>query len=80
MGNYLFVTGSFDKTLKIWEISSLDGETHVSQTLEGHKVSIMDVSISNEDKYIISADQGGSIKVWKKVKDHPSPKFIYQET
>ena len=58
-GKYI-VSGSIDKTIKIWDIKT--GEC--LKTLEGHSLSVESVAISLDGKYIVSGSRDTTIKIW----------------
>ena len=54
----LIISGSFDKTIKIWDIESGKG----IKTLEGHKDCVNSVAI--KDNLVISGSDDKTIKIW----------------
>ena len=54
------VSGSYDKTIKIWNLES--GQE--IKTLKGHSESVNSVAISSDNKYIVSGSADNSIKIW----------------
>ncbi len=57
----LIISGSYDKTIKIWEKES--GKEF--QILKGHSHSVNSVAISKDNKYIISGSSDKTIKIWE---------------
>ena len=55
------ISGSADKTLKIWDIQ--DG-THVGESFEGHERDVFSVCISPDDRRIVSGGLDERIIVW----------------
>ncbi len=58
-GKYI-VSGSRDKTIKIWEF--LSGQ--LIRTLTGHEHWVLSVAISPNGKYIASGSLDQTIKIW----------------
>ncbi len=58
--NKWLVSGSSDKTIKIW--NTLNGK--LERTLEGHDWKVLTLAISNDSKYIVSGSNDGSVKLW----------------
>jgi len=58
IGKQYIISGSEDKTIKIWDFSTFKLVT----TLEGHTFSVNSVAVS--DKYIISGSNDSTIKIW----------------
>jgi tricorn protease-like protein len=55
-----FATGSMDKTIKIWNLTS----TEAVKTLSGHNGVVLSVNYSPDGKSIVSSAWDGSIKIW----------------
>lgn len=55
------VSGSSDKTIKIWELSTGD----VIRTLYGHSNWVNAVAISSDGKYLVSGSSDDIIKIWE---------------
>jgi len=58
-GKYI-VSGSWDKTIKLWDISS-DKEI---RTFKGHSSWVNSVAITPDGKYIVSGSEDKNIKLW----------------
>jgi WD40 repeat protein len=60
--NRFIISGSSDKTLKLWNL--ITGKC--VRTFQGHINSVTSVDISNDDKFVISAESGDydSLKLW----------------
>jgi WD40 repeat protein len=54
------VSGSWDKTVKIWNLST----GVVERTLIGHSLSVNTVSVTSDGRFIISISWDGTRKVW----------------
>lgn len=54
------VSGSYDKTIKIWNLQTLECEA----TLEGHTYLVNTVCYSNNGKRIASGSNDTTIKIW----------------
>ena len=58
--NKFIVSGSSDKTLKVW-----DSETgNCIRTLSGHSVGVSSCAISHDNKLIVSGSSDNTLKVW----------------
>lgn len=57
----LIVTGSFDKTLKIWDAAT-GAEL---RTLEGHAGQVLTLAISPSGRQIASGSRDNSVKLWQ---------------
>jgi len=67
IGKQYIISGSFDKTIKIWDLSTFK----LVKTLEGHNYHVTSVTVSNfenattfAEQYIISGSFDGIIKIW----------------
>jgi WD40 repeat protein len=60
INNKFIVTGSSDKTAKIWDVQS----GKLLFTLEGHEWKVTSVAISLDCKYIVTGSTDGSVKLW----------------
>nr|CCA20577.1 U3 small nucleolar RNAassociated protein putative [Albugo laibachii Nc14] len=76
LGNAFFVTGSADKTIKMWNLKPLRKQYNGSQrddrklpissmaTVKAHDKDVNAISISPNDRLIASASQDKLIKIW----------------
>ena len=70
IGKQYIISGSWDNTIKIWNLSTFELIT----TLEGHTSYVNSVTISSifnatnkfGKQYIISGSDDGTIKIWEK--------------
>lgn len=58
--NSYFVSGSYDKTVKVWDIQQGD----LIHTFKGHSQKINDIAIDNNKHLIFSASDDHTIKIW----------------
>ncbi|XP_073081779.1 WD repeat-containing protein 88 isoform X2 [Manis javanica] len=56
----LLVSGGFDRTVAIWDV----GEGYRKLSLKGHNDWVMDVAISNNKKWILSASKDKTLRLW----------------
>ncbi|KAJ3110180.1 Proteasomal ATPase-associated factor 1 [Phlyctochytrium bullatum] len=66
------LTGGQDMTMKIWNLESLDTTTaegpaisKPSQTLTGHRGTILDVAMIERGRNLVSASKDGSLRLWE---------------
>ena len=59
-GKFL-VSGSWDKTIKIWEV----GSWKLIKTLKGHSSGVLSVSFSPNGNYLASGGSDGLIRIWE---------------
>uniref|UniRef100_A0A8C3A7A2 Pleiotropic regulator 1 n=1 Tax=Cyclopterus lumpus TaxID=8103 RepID=A0A8C3A7A2_CYCLU len=59
-GNQWFVTGSADRTIKIWDLAS--GKLKLSLT--GHISTVRGVAVSNRSPYLFSCGEDKQVKCW----------------
>ena len=64
----LLASGSYDKTIKLWEVPS----GKLIKTLEGHEADVKSVSFSPDGKLLASGSKDKTIKLW----EVPSGKLI----
>ena len=60
-GGKLLASGSWDETIKIWEV----GSWKLVETLEGHSDSVYSVSFSPDGKLLASGSGDNTIKIWE---------------
>lgn len=60
VNNKFIVTGSSDKTAKIWDIAT----GKLLFTLEGHEWKVTSVAISLDTKFIVTGSTDGTVKLW----------------
>jgi WD40 repeat protein len=60
--NKFIVSGSVDKTIKVWERES----GSLLQELKGHQRDVNCVAISYDNKFIVSGSKDWSIRVWER--------------
>jgi WD40 repeat protein len=58
--NKYIVAGSYDKTLKIWNVENKTQEG----VLEGHTDIVTSIAITSDNKYIVSGSDDRTIRVW----------------
>lgn len=57
------VSASFDRTLKIWDLASLDRDS-ATQTPDGHTDAINDVSLSADGQHAVTGSDDKTVKYW----------------
>mmetsp|Transcript_1238 Transcript_1238/g.1453 ORF Transcript_1238/g.1453 Transcript_1238/m.1453 type:complete len:507 (-) Transcript_1238:202-1722(-) len=63
----ILATGSFDSTVKIWDVGGTPSETSSFEclhTMKGHDNYIYDVAFSPNGKYLVSGSTDKSVNVW----------------
>ncbi len=60
LDNQFALSGSADKTLKLWEVST----GHCLKTIEGHQDSVNSVCILSDAKFALSGSADNTIKLW----------------
>lgn len=63
----LAVTGSFDRTIKIWDAR----ERTLLRTLSGHAGQVLSLDITPDGRRVISASRSGSLKIWELFRPRP---------
>jgi WD40 repeat protein len=58
-GEYV-ISGSHDKTLKVWELAS----GRPVRTLSGHEGEVLAVAVTPDGRYVVSGLRNGTLKVW----------------
>lgn len=61
--NYYIITGSSDRTIKIWDSDFKTKE--IVQTIIGHSGTIMALAYSKMNDSLFSASNDKTIKIWK---------------
>ena len=65
-GKKLLVTGSVDRTVRIWRSSTTDARQFVlAQTLEGHTGSVNAVAVADSTNLVASGAADGSVRLWR---------------
>ena len=60
----IFASGSYDKSIKLFEISSNNNDFNLIHTLTGHKKGVTDISFSPYAKILASCGTDKLIKMW----------------
>ena len=60
----IFASGSYDKTIKLFEISNNNNDFNLLHTLTGHKKGVTDISFSPFAKILASCGTDKLIKIW----------------
>ena len=63
----MFASGSYDKTIKLYELNSTNNNFNLIQTLPGHKKGVTDISFSPYAKILASCGTDKLIKMWNLV-------------
>ncbi|RZM06540.1 MAG: hypothetical protein EOO88_53235, partial [Pedobacter sp.] len=58
--NSFLASGSWDKTIKIWNVSS----GKCTATLEGHSDNVLSIVVSNDNSFLASGSWDKTIKIW----------------
>ena len=58
--NKYVISGSIDKTIRIWNLLETTQET----VLNGHSSSVWSVALTSDNKYIISVSSDKTIRIW----------------
>ena len=58
--NKYIVSGSWDKTIRIWNLLEKRQET----VLQGHTDSVWTVAVTSDNKYIVSGSRDKTIRIW----------------
>ncbi|KAG2337055.1 WD40 repeat-like protein [Suillus weaverae] len=72
-GTRLLVTGSFDKSLRVWD---LDKGKQVGEPLLGHDAEVWGLAVSADGHWIVSGGWNGSILVWEVATDKTDLKRV----
>ncbi|ESO07669.1 hypothetical protein HELRODRAFT_191008 [Helobdella robusta] len=63
---FFIVSGSNDKTLKLWKFSSDSSKVKAKLTVDGHEKDINSVCVSPDQKFIASGSKDRTAKLWSR--------------
>ena len=63
--NSMFVSGGFDKTVRVWDLGDPSEEPKPLHIIPAHSNVVWRVDISTDKKFVASASEDGFVKVWK---------------
>jgi WD40 repeat protein len=61
----LFVSGSFDKTLRVWEVNDQSEDPKPLHIIPAHSDVVWRVDISTDKRFVASASEDKFVKVWE---------------
>src|SRR6266852_1347289 len=70
------LTGSFDKTLKLWEMAT-GKEVRTLGGQAGHQQNILSVAFSPDGQYLASGSQDNTVKLWDNPFGGPQREFVH---
>jgi WD40 repeat protein len=70
--NHLLVTGSWDGTARVWDLTAKDPLAARLLVLRGHEEMILAVAISSNNQQIVTASRDGTVRVWDLTAKDPS--------
>ena len=69
LSNNRLASASADKTIRIWDLNSFNGEVKPLQVLEGHEGAINCLHLFQNSNYLVSGSEDGEIFIWKQEND-----------
>lgn len=73
--NRWVATGSFDNTIKIWDIES----GRELRSLSGHNLGVKSLAVSADGKLLVSGGSDGAVRIWDVVSGNEVGKFAVPE-